>query len=714
MVGALSERLLEKGESRSYRDRDVLCHEGEESREAFLIVDGEIDAIGHGGAVLNTHSAGALVGEITTLVGGRRTATLQVRGQATVSVIDRATLTSAFEDEPAEAERILIEARRRTARTHVVRLLETEFGLDDPELVVDASRAATWLDLEPDETLFAEGDESDAVYLVLTGRLSVETLDAGRLAELGRGDLVGELGLMTARPRSASVRAVRASQLARIGGEDFRRLCATYPSLIAGIITRLTPREQTEALDGHRSRTVAVAVTTDVDADAVRGKMERALSAIGPTISESALTADERLAQPGLADAEPGTFGQIRVAELLHRNEVEYENIVVFVDGDYPHWSARAIGRADILIVLCSSNPSEPESTRISEILSRALPGVPTWLAPVHPEHVRVPSGTTALRQRFDVDEVHHLSTSGGEVKEAGLGRLARLGAGRGVAVVLSGGGGRGYAHLGVFRAMAETGIPVDRIVGVSMGSIVGAVVAQDVPADQRVRILEEQAADLLDYTLPVVSLIKGERISKTLANQFGAWNLEDLWIPFSCISTNMTTAEAVPHLAGPLNEAIRASIAIPGVLPPVAHEGDLLIDGGVLDNLPVGFARSDPSIRTVIASDVAPPRGPRARTDFGDSVSGWSVLRGRVGRSQDKYPGLLSILMRSMLVGSARAREEHLEQGSIDLYLALDLRGVGLLDFEEVESVADRGYESAIERISDFAMEMGLANPSQ
>ncbi len=235
------------------------------------------------------------------------------------------------------------------------------------------------------------------------------------------------------------------------------------------------------------------------------------------------------------------------------------------------------------------------------------------------------------------------------------------------------------------------------------MGSVIAAAIAQRVEASKRVEMTQAAFKDLLDYTIPVVSLVKGERITANIQNQWGGIDIEDLWLPFSCVSTNLTTSQVVHHRRGPTDLAVRASVAIPGVLPPVPFEGDLLIDGGVLDNLPVDLVSNDPSIGTIIAVDVAPPLGPRAQSDYGLSVSGWSALRNQISRKKNQYPGVVAVLMRTMLVGSARDRSRTVESGDLNLYLDLELKGVSLLDFETVEEVSTRGYEASLDRVGDW-----------
>ena len=382
----------------------------------------------------------------------------------------------------------------------------------------------------------------------------------------------------------------------------------------------------------------------------------------------SAGVVDAALRQDGVADTPIGSFGEVRLAELLNQSETDVD-IVMFdagetagaTDDERPNWTRRALVHADQVVILSSARPGAEEAARIRSLLEIAPARIPRWLALLHPAHTRRASGGRVMREKFGVDEVHHLR----DRSSTDLGRLARLAAGRGVGLVLSGGGARGNAHIGVYQAITEQGIPIDRVVGASMGSIVAGAIAQGLTPAQALADMREGSAKLLDYTLPVVSLVKGDRIVKVLEQQFTDCEIEDLWIPFACLSTNMTTAQPVVHRSGNVARAIRSSISIPGVLPPVVEGDSLIADGGVLDNLPVGLVSSDPSIGTIIASDVAPPVGPRAHGDYGLSVSGWGAMRDKVVPRHllrrrgtlpaPRLPSLGSTLMRAMLIGSSR-----------------------------------------------------------
>jgi predicted acylesterase/phospholipase RssA len=187
-----------------------------------------------------------------------------------------------------------------------------------------------------------------------------------------------------------------------------------------------------------------------------------------------------------------------------------------------------------------------------------------------------------------------------------------------------------------------------------------------------------------------------------------GDWDIEDLWLPYYCVSTNLTRSQLEVHRRGNAARAVRASVAIPGILPPVPFGDDLLVDGGVLNNMPFETMRNDRQIDTVIAIDVAPDRGPRAKSDYGTSVSGFRALASTIRPRGVEYPSVASVLLRSMLVGAVHNQRLSSEAGTIDLLIKLELPGVGLLDFKRVAEVAHKGYTSSLDVVTEWAAAAG------
>ena len=378
----------------------------------------------------------------------------------------------------------------------------------------------------------------------------------------------------------------------------------------------------------------------------------------------------------------------------MHEADVGNDHVVLQTDREMSAWTRRALRQADRVVVVCSPDPDSAELALISEIFGTVddASHVARMLAVLHPASTDRPRRTASLISRWNVDDVVHVRSG----SSADVRRLARLASGHGYGLVLSGGGARGFAHLGVLRALQEQGIPVDQVAGCSMGTVVAAAIALGHEGDRLMELAEEQFDHLLDYTLPIVSLVKGARITRNIEGTFGSWDIEDLWLPFYCVSTNLTKSRLEVHRRGSTALAMRASVAIPGILPPVPYEGDLLVDGGVLNNLPFEVMRDNSTIETIVAVDVAPDQGPRARADYGMSVSGFHALAASLRRGKSDYPSVTSVLLRSMLTGAVRNQKASMQDGSIDLLLTLHLPGVGLLEFDRSREVADAGYEAS------------------
>lgn len=172
------------------------------------------------------------------------------------------------------------------------------------------------------------------------------------------------------------------------------------------------------------------------------------------------------------------------------------------------------------------------------------------------------PSGTSRWLDERDLHTHPHVRYKDQPQME----RLARRVAGKALGVVLSGGGARGFAHVGVLRAMEEQGIEIDLIGGTSMGSLIGGMYATDRGLGVMVELAERFANPkrLFDYTLPLTSLMASKKVTQVIHEVFGDISIEDLWRPFFCISSNLTRAETVIHRHGSLWNSVRASICCP------------------------------------------------------------------------------------------------------------------------------------------------------
>lgn len=568
------------------------------------------------------------------------------------------------------------------------------------DLIAAVADGAEPIRLAAGSTLFSAGDASDAAYFTISGRLLIviddDLGDRKVVRRVGSDQVVGEVGLLAGTPRTATVIADRDATLARLPRGLFEQLATTHPEFLMGVTRTVVSRLAQPRPAVNDVGVLAIVVPDPArDARVLTARMMQALLPKGSAVHLSAAAVD--VATGGSADV-------LEIEQYLDQVEAANRFVLLEIGREATQWSSIALRRADRVIVVMGTDASPEVQTATLSFVETARTGhrPEIWLALARTKDAGPPRGSAAVAARYDADRVLHCRDG----IAADIHRLARLITGTGVGLVLGGGGARGFAHLGVYRALTELGVPVDAVAGSSIGGIIGAGIATTGTPDELTKLVADGFSDVLDYTLPVVSMVKGSRITREIDRVFAGVDFEDLPVPFLCVSTNLTTSQQLVHDSGPVTVGTRAGLAIPGVIPPVPYEGDLLVDGGVLDNLPIGPMRASGLVDTVIAVDVAPPTGPRARADYGLSVSGWQAMRTKLGSRKRNYPGISAVLLRSMIVGSMKQRNDLLAAGMVDLYLNPDLRGISLLDFNEVESVAAAGYEAALPAIESWTRE--------
>ncbi len=305
------------------------------------------------------------------------------------------------------------------------------------------------------------------------------------------------------------------------------------------------------------------------------------------------------------------------------------------------------------------------------------------------PDDTRVPAGTEGWLAARAVAAHHHVRLG----VPGDFARLARLVTGRPVGLALSGGGAHSTAHIGLLRALREAGVPINVVAGTSAGGFVAALYARDDDPDALAEsALEFARAPLFNPTLPLVSLLAGHRFNRILRRIFGDARLEDVWRPCFVTSANLLTAEMVVHDRGPVWLAVRASGSVPAVVPPVPWGERLLVDGGVLNNLPVDVVRARGVAPLVIASDVSDTTTSGWTRPREAAVSGWRVLVDRL-RGRPTPPRLGDLIVRASTLAAAR----HLATVGVsetDLYVRLPVDGFATFDGKGVQAMIDIGYD--------------------
>ena len=587
-----------------------------------------------------------------------------------------------------------------------------------PRLIGSLSEAAlarlrphlTWelVERAGGEVLFDEGAPSDALYVVVSGRMQASVTDPDGqsrvVGEIGRGESVGEMGAFTQEPRRATVTALRDSLLARIELSVFQKMLEACPELTLNLNRVIIERLQRQNVSQKPEHNLINLAVVPIGEGLGAGQLlqELVVELQRHDIQALHLTSamiDAAAGRPGAAQA-MDSDQQAHRWLLRYLDELEERYALIFYEADARStpWTLRCLRQCDEVLLLAdaagSAELSEVEATCLQG--GRSATGARQTLLLRHSLGGRWAVGTPAfLAKRPRVYRHFHLRVG----LTTDLARLARFLSGRAVGLVLAGGGARGLAHIGVYRALEEAGLAIDAFGGTSIGSVLAAAMA----CDWRWRQVYEvnrghfSSNPTRDFSfLPIVSLLTGRKLDRILASETTGACIEELWQPFFCVSSSYTHAREVVHERGDLKRAILASMAIPGIFPPVARGNELLLDGGLFNNLPVDvMARS--GVRHIIAVDLRPQGTTVEKVGFTELPSNWELLRDRLRpKSRRRYavPSLVATMIAASMLNSEQKTASLI--GDVDLLITPEVANFGLLDWKSFDAIVERGYEQA------------------
>jgi predicted acylesterase/phospholipase RssA len=430
------------------------------------------------------------------------------------------------------------------------------------------------------------------------------------------------------------------------------------------------------------------------------------LEAFGSVLHLSSTRLDQIYGKEGAAQTKLDDPTAPILDSWLSEQETKYNFILYEADPTWSTWTRRCDRQADRLLVVGQSN-ADPKPGPIEDAVQALGPTVRSDLVLIHPADTVRPTGTSEWLSQREVTAHYHIRLG----EDAQYRSLARWLTGQATGLVLSGGGARGFAHLGVSRALDELDIQIDCIGGTSMGSMIGAGLAMGRSYDDMVLLAQQfsNSKQLFDYTLPFVSLMASKKITRVMKEVFEELCIEDLWCPYFCVSANLTRAEPIVHRGGPLWKSVRASIAIPGIFSPIQHEGDILVDGGAMNNFPVDTMREICGEGMVIGVDVGLTHEPAQTDPFDASISGWRVLWSRINPlvKPMNVPNIGSTLIRAMELSSVYRIKT--EESLADLVIEPEVMHFGTLDFAAYEEIIELGYQSAREQLAELQLTQAI-----
>ncbi|KAJ2826798.1 phosphatidylcholine and lysophosphatidylcholine phospholipase, partial [Coemansia furcata] len=737
--------------------------------------------------------AGDVVGYLPALTDMASLYTARSKGSVLVGFVSRWALDRIGERYPI----ILMTLARRLTSQLPLAILNIDYALE-------------WVQVKASQMVYRQGEMSDAVYVVLTGRLrAFVEKDNGAisiLAEFGQGQSVGEPNLLLNDACKFNLHAIRDTELVRIPTALFKALMHTAPRLTfhlsrtlavratqslqqlliveqqlgsgAGLVTSLESGIRTH--NGNLKSIAIIPVNADVPVRAFAEQLEETLAGIAGSVALLDHTAVSRV----LGRHAFSRIARLKIVSWISELEQRCRLLLHVADGGISSpWTRHCVRHSDfvLLVGLGDGDPSVGEFERLllalkttarkelvllHENRSCTTGTTREWLkrrAWVHAHHhIQMPLGleeygltaegssddsgisngsggrnghnaASVLERARSLIFKSILQPSGRVLANGGIGiiktslqkyyrrltrsrkltpvayqghrsdfaRLGRYLCGKSIGVVLSGGGARGIALLGVLQAFEEAGIPVDMIGGTSIGAFMSGLYAQNPdsvaihgPVKAFSRRMSSMWRFLLDVTYPILAYTSGREFNRAIWKVFKEAEIEDLWLPFYCMTANITQSRPEVHTRGLLWRVVRASMSLGGFVPPLCDEnGDLLVDGGYLDNLPVRIMKNELGANMIFAIDIA-GENDTSPVRYGESVSGFWVLLNHLNPFRSYWIPTLSEVQSRLTYASSDKELESAKIADSCVYLRVPPRDVGVLDFGRFDELYRRGYE--------------------
>jgi len=540
--------------------------------------------------------------------------------------------------------------------------------------------SARWFSLPGGAHLYDAGEAANELYLVKAGRLGAFRKEEGQerqfLGMIRPGEPAGEMALIAGTPHTGQVVALRDSEILALSREDFFASADADPQVMTGLARLMILRMRQAAGQA------AVGEPTVFGFIAVEGGRK-----IRPLVEKIAL----EVARLSYSVTVVGSEAAGAPTEWFSNTEGDYDFVFYSAEFGEPAWKP-IVGRQVDRLFRVGRGDRPPPATVESHASEPLQEQQLVDLILVQRADCPRPHGSGAWMDATGAARLFHMRDGG----QADLERMARVLTGRSVGLVLSGGGARAYAHVGAIRALRERGVPIDFVGGASMGAIMAAGVAMgwdEAEMDMRIRAAFVTTSPLDDIAIPLIAMTQGEKVRARLHEHFGDVHIADLWLPFFCVSSNLTTGAYHLHRSGSLRRALRASIALPGVMPPAVDGNNVLVDGAVMKNFPTDVMRSL-MLGPIVGVDVT--RGRNLTAD--DVARPSSVWRWILSGDWRKGPPIVGLLMRAATVSTGRdliaARE------ATDLLILPKVDGVDIRDWKAFEPAVAAGYAATLEAV--------------
>ncbi len=540
-----------------------------------------------------------------------------------------------------------------------------------------AQGEATWFSLPGGATLFNSGEPADHLYFLRAGRLGAfrreEGMEPQFLGVIRPGEPAGEMSLIAGVAHSGHVVALRDSEIFALPRDVFFEACDASPMVMVELAKLMILRSRQAATKASIGEPSVYGFVTVGEAMPLRPLVDKIAREVGKL---------------GYSVTVVGAEAQHAPTEWFSNVERDYDFVLYAAEAEDMGWR-QVVGRQVDRLFRVGRGETAPPANGLMRATDPMQAQQLVDLILVQKRTTKWPKGSEAWLDAAQPARLFHMRRDSAE----DTARIARVLTGQSVGLVLSGGGARAYAHVGAVRALKENGTPIDFIGGVSMGAIIAAGVAMGwdgAEMDERIKDAFVNTSPLDDIAFPLLAMTHGNKVRERLERHFGDVQIADLWIPFFCVSSNLTTGAYQVHRRGMLRDALRATISLPGVLPPATQGINVLVDGAVLKNFPSDIMRAS-QLGPIVGIDVTRGRSITAA----DVARPSSVWRWILSGQWRKGPPIVSLLMRAATVSSGR--DIAAARDATDVLVTPDVTGVEIRDWAAYEPAVAAGYEAMV-----------------
>lgn len=561
----------------------------------------------------------------------------------------------------------------------------------------------TKIELNSNDFLFRQGDRPDGFFLLLRGKLvALLTTAEGDIHTVGHidaGDSLGETGALTGEARSLSIKAVSPATLYRLSNEQFINLCHQHPAIMFAAIHPIMMRSRelmevlsVEKVNNHiillpANRETSLAKFTEVLQHQLEDYPNLTLIADNPDWSQEELKQE--------------------ITRLQKSKKKSHKFLYLLNAYDTP-LAKMAFKKASHFYVVAEQTATPRFDNFILDKFTahNSTTPVDVNLILFHTQSTLMPHNTMHWLSKMPFRMYHHVRMN--VAKD--FSRLLRFLRGKAVGIVLSGGGTRGWAHLGALKAILDEDIPIDMIGGTSVGAMIAACYAlyesyeDTYERFSKIALYSKHSISWRSLTWPAVSLFNAKNFTNSQIEVFGDRKIEDLWLPFFCVSCNLATSDEEIHRTGTLWQKTRASSSIPGLIPPMLLNNEIQLDGGLLNNLPVDIMRSFLGKKAkIIAIELNSFSMEQNKYDFPPILTFKQALLAKLGFSRESYrfPRFVDTFLRGLFIGStAKSRQNSL---AANILVSLELSNFRMLTYnnaKQIEKLIQLGYDDTLNQL--------------